>query len=429
MHNNPRLGQVATLLMFTPGPWHELFTPVLELATFYLLVALVFGRWPRTTDDALVFLATFAITAVTAPQFGVMLFYRPYTGNYVFGLCINLAFLVPYRFGRVGWWIVALGLASGLCNEHTGPAVVALAAAATWASGVRPWKIAGLLAMIAGGIALFVAPGQDIRYNSIGQTSLVERVAERGIAGNLEVVGTWFVYLAPALIWLAIAGVAWWRQRRALTDRAPGARTAQGRARADRGRVRDRRHATAVTEDRPAAVLRVVRPCRRRDRTARRAPRPRRDDRVFRRGHRLRRGRVRARLSRRRRAVGRPSRDVAAHPRVARPATAGPPAVALAPRRRHGAARVSSARRQGVRYTAGTMSEITLELFKRLPKTDLHCHLDGSLRLDTVLDLAKQQKVKLPTFDRGELFGMLVRRRARRRRSTTTCARSTSRCR
>ena len=53
------------------------------------------------------------------------------------------------------------------------------------------------------------------------------------------------------------------------------------------------------------------------------------------------------------------------------------------------------------------MSEIPMELLKRLPKTDLHCHLDGSLRLDTVLDLAKQQKVKLPTFDRGELFGLL----------------------
>lgn len=51
--------------------------------------------------------------------------------------------------------------------------------------------------------------------------------------------------------------------------------------------------------------------------------------------------------------------------------------------------------------------EIPLELIQRLPKTDLHCHLDGSLRLDTVLDLARRQGVKLPTFDRGELFGML----------------------
>ena len=52
-------------------------------------------------------------------------------------------------------------------------------------------------------------------------------------------------------------------------------------------------------------------------------------------------------------------------------------------------------------------AEITLDLIKRLPKTDLHCHLDGSLRLDTVIDLARRQGVALPTFDRGELFGLL----------------------
>jgi adenosine deaminase len=51
--------------------------------------------------------------------------------------------------------------------------------------------------------------------------------------------------------------------------------------------------------------------------------------------------------------------------------------------------------------------EIPLELIQRLPKTGLHCHLDGSLRLDTVLDLAKKQHVKLPTFDRGELYNLL----------------------
>jgi adenosine deaminase len=42
------------------------------------------------------------------------------------------------------------------------------------------------------------------------------------------------------------------------------------------------------------------------------------------------------------------------------------------------------------------MSAITLELLEKLPKTDLHCHLDGSLRLKTILELAEQQKVKLP---------------------------------
>ena len=39
---------------------------------------------------------------------------------------------------------------------------------------------------------------------------------------------------------------------------------------------------------------------------------------------------------------------------------------------------------------------ITEELLLALPKTDLHCHLDGSLRLRTMLELADRQGVKLP---------------------------------
>ena len=35
-------------------------------------------------------------------------------------------------------------------------------------------------------------------------------------------------------------------------------------------------------------------------------------------------------------------------------------------------------------------------VLRRLPKTDLHLHLDGSLRLDTLIDLAQQYGVDLP---------------------------------
>lgn len=38
-----------------------------------------------------------------------------------------------------------------------------------------------------------------------------------------------------------------------------------------------------------------------------------------------------------------------------------------------------------------------------LPKTDIHCHLDGSLRPATVLDLAREHKVKLPADNLGDL--------------------------
>ncbi|HEX9619365.1 MAG TPA: adenosine deaminase [Polyangiaceae bacterium] len=42
---------------------------------------------------------------------------------------------------------------------------------------------------------------------------------------------------------------------------------------------------------------------------------------------------------------------------------------------------------------------VPLEVFQALPKTDLHVHLDGSLRLQTILDLAKEQRVELPAKD------------------------------
>ncbi len=37
------------------------------------------------------------------------------------------------------------------------------------------------------------------------------------------------------------------------------------------------------------------------------------------------------------------------------------------------------------------------DLIRRLPKTDLHVHLDGSLRLGTLIDLARQRGVALPS--------------------------------
>lgn len=44
----------------------------------------------------------------------------------------------------------------------------------------------------------------------------------------------------------------------------------------------------------------------------------------------------------------------------------------------------------------------------QLPKAELHNHLDGSLRINTILKLAKKNKVKLPTFNRDELSSLLI---------------------
>ncbi|MFK7741878.1 MAG: adenosine deaminase [Planctomycetota bacterium] len=53
---------------------------------------------------------------------------------------------------------------------------------------------------------------------------------------------------------------------------------------------------------------------------------------------------------------------------------------------------------------------ISRELLAELPKSDLHLHLDGSLRLDTLLELAKQHKVKLPSRTRSGLLELVFKR-------------------
>ena len=46
---------------------------------------------------------------------------------------------------------------------------------------------------------------------------------------------------------------------------------------------------------------------------------------------------------------------------------------------------------------------VTEEMIKRLPKVELHDHLDGGVRPATIIELAKKQNVELPTQDAGEL--------------------------
>jgi len=52
--------------------------------------------------------------------------------------------------------------------------------------------------------------------------------------------------------------------------------------------------------------------------------------------------------------------------------------------------------------------EIPYDLLEKLPKTDLHVHLDGSLRIPTLIDLAKKQGVNLPSFEEKELANIVM---------------------
>lgn len=52
--------------------------------------------------------------------------------------------------------------------------------------------------------------------------------------------------------------------------------------------------------------------------------------------------------------------------------------------------------------------KLTKELIHKLPKTDLHVHLDGSVRIQTILELAEEENISLPTKDAKELTKLIV---------------------
>src|SRR5436190_24332639 len=54
---------------------------------------------------------------------------------------------------------------------------------------------------------------------------------------------------------------------------------------------------------------------------------------------------------------------------------------------------------------------ITPELVAELPKTDLHVHLDGSLRLSTLIALAREHRVPLPSQTEGGLRELVFKDR------------------
>ncbi len=59
------------------------------------------------------------------------------------------------------------------------------------------------------------------------------------------------------------------------------------------------------------------------------------------------------------------------------------------------------------------MSELTItrELIEELPKTDLHVHLDGSIRIPTLIELAKAKDVTLPSYTEEGLHDLVFRER------------------
>jgi hypothetical protein len=221
--SNPRLGQWAMFATYDHLAWHLAITPLFVVATYVLLLVHLRGRWPDPARDGWALLLLVGIAVLGQPQFGVVLFYRPFHANYVIGLALQLAWLVPYRFAlerapggnaiAKTTGMLVLGVVAGLCNEHTGPALVAatgLACIWLWRQGrLRVWHVVGLVAFTVAFLALVKAPAQATRYCGIGDVPVLQRILARGVVNNLLIVvglvtGAKWMWLGLAAAWVAV---------------------------------------------------------------------------------------------------------------------------------------------------------------------------------------------------------------------------------
>lgn len=212
-HGNPRLGQPLTYLAYKVWGFAEVITPLAFLGLTLSITILGLGRFPRRARDFALWAIAIGFCWFVLPQIGRNMFCRAYGANYIYGAAIQLAVLAALRLRahdteatkeRIATYAM-LGVAAGMCNEHTGPTLVlALLAIAAWrkrrGEQHRVFAACGIGALV-GFLVIFLAPGQSERYSGLARRmGLVERVLDRGVAGAVDVLRDYIVYAGPLLL-------------------------------------------------------------------------------------------------------------------------------------------------------------------------------------------------------------------------------------
>lgn len=212
-HSNPRIGQALTYLTYKLDYVAEVAIPASFLALTLAVTVLGLGRWPwKRNRDLALWAIVIGFSWFALPQIGRNLFCRAYAANYVFGAAVQLWFLVPLRLVK-SYQDASLrqciayggfGIVAGMCNEHTGPTLIAFFVGIAWwlrRQGQQPKLVwfGGVGALI-GFCLIFFAPGQGERYDGLAQkASLPMRLLQRGITGNLDIFRDYVIYAAPVL--------------------------------------------------------------------------------------------------------------------------------------------------------------------------------------------------------------------------------------
>jgi hypothetical protein len=218
-HSNPRIGQTFTYLGYKLEWFSVIAAPLAYLALATAIFVLGTRRLPswRRGRDLGLWVIAIGFIWFALPSVGKTLFNRAYGSNYFYTAAIQLWFLVPLRLrpeARASLpaciAYACFGVIAGMCNEHTGPTRCAFMLGYAWwiygKTQQRPtlaW--AGALGAVVGFAAIFLAPGQDQRYEGLAnRVSLVGRVLQRGLVGNLEIIRDLVLAGAPLLALIVI---------------------------------------------------------------------------------------------------------------------------------------------------------------------------------------------------------------------------------
>lgn len=204
-HSNPRIGQILTYLAYKLEYFAVIATPLAFIALSFAIFVLGTKRFPRRSRDFALWAFVVGALWFALPQLGKMLFCRAYCANYIYTAAIQLWFLVPLRLNRgrpVPYFFA--GVVAGMCNEHTGPTLIAFLVGYTLWQRKRGedhrLTLAGALGAIVGFCLIFFAPGQEERYEGLAnRVGLVGRVLQRGIVGNLDILRELLLASAPTL--------------------------------------------------------------------------------------------------------------------------------------------------------------------------------------------------------------------------------------
>jgi len=245
--SNPRLGQPFAYLAYKLAGVGEIGTAIAFFAIVISGFVLGAKRWPsrtRGTDLAAIAVAI-GFFWIASPNLPAYMFCRAYATNYVWAIAIQLWFLVPIRLYGDGSRDIApaklaafglLGVAAGMCNEHTGPTLIVFVLGyALWRRrrhGATPLLVwLGLAGAIMGYAIIFFAPGQSQRYEGLAERySPVEQVLVRGVAGNVDIFMSLLEAVAPLLVLATIAIAVGTISEDRTGDELEAARAAQRRA-------------------------------------------------------------------------------------------------------------------------------------------------------------------------------------------------------